>query len=283
MEQKENEVLTSETFKQRLTDFFESAENLQKSAIEGNLEEAWDDFQEKWTLLPMTEMVTIKGADNDWIDSMNHDITSPWAGFATVVLGGKATQKEAVVLTRHYCRVVKSFAEELLEEKRQEDFDMIATAEEAAVLLRVYNRSLERLGRKDMIIDFKINVRNSWPLFKGSENDFARVFQNLFTNAKKALEGKEGKKEISVVFDQDTDESELIISVTDNGPGVKPEQREEIFKRGVTYFKVKESKDTGKGIGLAFVKEAVEEHKGTIKVEDNEGGGAKFVINLPIK
>lgn len=283
MEEGETEKITKESFREKLNNFISAAEKLQRSAVGGETEKAWDEFEECWEKMPLFEMAKTVGASDDWVAAMNHDIITPWSAFAVVVWGNEANKTETESLSRHFCRVVKSFANELLGEKKDGEFDVLEVAEDAAVIIRANNKLAEQNGRTDQVINLDIKTKSSWPLFKGKEDDFARVFQNLFTNARKALYKKEGKKEISVVFDQAADGSELIISVADNGSGVKPEQREEIFKRGVSYFKLREDSRTGKGIGLAMVKEAVEEHKGNIKVGENEGGGAKFMISFPLK
>lgn len=72
------------------------------------------------------------------------------------------------------------------------------------------------------------------------------------------------------------------IIVEDNGPGVPPNMREAIFER----FRQVEGSATrryeGTGLGLAIVKEFVELHGGKIKVADTSGGGASFILEIPI-
>lgn len=65
------------------------------------------------------------------------------------------------------------------------------------------------------------------------------------------------------------------ISVSDTGPGVPAEKREEIFRPYIT------GRRTGAGLGLAITKRIVSELGGRIWVEDNEAGGARFVMRLP--
>jgi PAS domain S-box-containing protein len=69
------------------------------------------------------------------------------------------------------------------------------------------------------------------------------------------------------------------ISVEDNGIGVPAGQRDEVFqafKRLHAYHEV-----PGTGIGLAVVKRIVERHGGSVWVEDADGGGSRFVVELP--
>ena len=58
----------------------------------------------------------------------------------------------------------------------------------------------------------------------------------------------------------------------DTGPGVPAEMREQIFNPFVT------TKKTGVGLGLSIVSKIVDEHHGTIRLENSDGKGACFVI-----
>ena len=65
------------------------------------------------------------------------------------------------------------------------------------------------------------------------------------------------------------------IVVGDSGPGVPPEMRDRIFQLFMT------TKPTGTGVGLAVVKKILERHGGSIRLEDGDEPGARFVIELP--
>ncbi|MCB0332565.1 MAG: HAMP domain-containing protein [Bdellovibrionales bacterium] len=64
--------------------------------------------------------------------------------------------------------------------------------------------------------------------------------------------------------------------VSDNGPGVPDEEKDQIFQ---PYFT---RKDDGTGLGLAIVKSVISDHSGEIRVYNNETGGAKFIVELPL-
>jgi two-component system sensor histidine kinase HydH len=68
---------------------------------------------------------------------------------------------------------------------------------------------------------------------------------------------------------------ELIVEVRDHGPGVPAADRSRIFEPFHT------GRTRGTGLGLAVVRRVVEEHAGTIAVEDAPGGGAVFRVTLP--
>jgi signal transduction histidine kinase len=65
------------------------------------------------------------------------------------------------------------------------------------------------------------------------------------------------------------------VRLKDTGPGVPAEMREQIFNPFVT------TKKTGVGLGLSIVSKIVDEHQGTIRLENSDGKGACFVIFFP--
>jgi two-component system, NtrC family, nitrogen regulation sensor histidine kinase NtrY len=66
------------------------------------------------------------------------------------------------------------------------------------------------------------------------------------------------------------------ISVADSGEGVNQEAKERLF---LPYFSTKKR---GTGLGLAIVSRIVEDHHGSIRVEENRPVGARFVIEIPV-
>jgi two-component system sensor histidine kinase PilS (NtrC family) len=88
----------------------------------------------------------------------------------------------------------------------------------------------------------------------------------------------EGKERITITAHETKDpkDMEIIeISIRDNGPGVDDNKREHIFEPFYT------TRSDGTGLGLAIVKQTIEEHYGTITVDNAEKGGAVFTIALP--
>lgn len=69
---------------------------------------------------------------------------------------------------------------------------------------------------------------------------------------------------------------EAWIGVRDTGPGVPPEHRSEIFRPFYT------TKHQGTGLGLSISQRIVTEHGGSLRLEDTPGGGATFVVTLPL-
>jgi two-component system, OmpR family, sensor kinase len=72
------------------------------------------------------------------------------------------------------------------------------------------------------------------------------------------------------------------IAVEDRGPGVPPELRTRIFEPFARGRATDRAAGTGLGLGLAICRRIVDGHGGTIYVEDRLGGGARFVVRLPV-
>ncbi|MBX3190424.1 MAG: HAMP domain-containing histidine kinase [Labilithrix sp.] len=70
------------------------------------------------------------------------------------------------------------------------------------------------------------------------------------------------------------------ITVSDSGPGVRPEDRLRVFERGVRLGR--DAEIDGQGIGLSVVSEIALAHAGSVEVEDSALGGAAFVVELPV-
>jgi signal transduction histidine kinase len=110
----------------------------------------------------------------------------------------------------------------------------------------------------------------------GDRNRLTQVFSNLLTNAVKFTpEG--GKIEVRL----GADGSHLIVSVKDNGIGIKPEFLPSVFERFRQDASVT-TRNGGLGLGLAIVRQLVEMHGGSVRVE-SEGvdKGSEFTVELP--
>ena len=98
-----------------------------------------------------------------------------------------------------------------------------------------------------------------------------QLLRNIVDNAIKFT--KKGKIKISLY----KSEKEVIISVEDNGKGIKEELKKHIFEK---YVKSPES--DGQGIGLSVVKEIVNFHNWKIDFQSEEGKGTTFFITIPL-
>ena len=112
-----------------------------------------------------------------------------------------------------------------------------------------------------------------WPL-QGDATRLRQSFDNLLRNA---MEAQPGGGAIRVSAKRN--ENELIVDISDAGPGVPPERRAELFEFGKT------TKVGGNGIGLPLSQLIVESHGGSLVYEDRNGNGsgATFRVTLPLE
>ncbi|MBK7857165.1 MAG: PAS domain-containing protein [Archangiaceae bacterium] len=112
---------------------------------------------------------------------------------------------------------------------------------------------------------------------QASEPRIVQVLMNLLLNAKQAVQqvqrGSHHEIRVRVAAVRD----EALIEVTDTGPGIAPEVRENIFEPFVTTKPVGE----GSGLGLFVCRNLVAELKGKIEAESPSHGGARFRVRLP--
>jgi signal transduction histidine kinase len=111
------------------------------------------------------------------------------------------------------------------------------------------------------------------PELNADRDQVVQVVTNLVQNAQQALAGRaNGRVQVRLGREQD----KLVLRVTDNGPGIAAEMRGRLFEPYAT------TKAEGTGLGLAIVERIVVEHGGEITAGDAPGGGASFVVKLPL-
>ena len=108
-------------------------------------------------------------------------------------------------------------------------------------------------------------------------NRIKQIAFNLIGNSAKFL-GESGKIVISI--EEDLQNKQVIISFSDDGPGISKQQQEKLFQ--LFYRTPGASKFKGTGLGLYIVKTITELHGGSIAVESAEGEGTAFYISLPM-
>ena len=112
------------------------------------------------------------------------------------------------------------------------------------------------------------------PKIKVDINMMRQVLINLIQNAQDAMVNH--TKKPSIKINTNKYKNYLILSIEDNGPGFSLDILKKAFEPYVT------TKSHGTGLGLAIVKKIIEEHEGTIVVENIKSGGANINIQLPI-
>ncbi len=107
----------------------------------------------------------------------------------------------------------------------------------------------------------------------GDRNALARVVQNLLDNAL-----RHASTTVAVAL---TATDQAVLTVTDDGPGIPPDQRERVFDRFTRLDDARSRDAGGTGLGLAIVRDVVRQHGGDVGIED-AAPGARFVLRLPV-
>ncbi|NLC32731.1 MAG: HAMP domain-containing protein [Clostridiales bacterium] len=104
-----------------------------------------------------------------------------------------------------------------------------------------------------------------------------QVIYNLIDNAMKYTQDG-GLISLSVTREG----RDIILSVSDNGPGIKAENLPHVFDRFYRIDKARSRDSGGTGLGLSIVRQIITLHGGTIKATSEEGKGSTFIVALPI-
>ncbi|HBL77238.1 MAG: hypothetical protein A2W90_15525 [Bacteroidetes bacterium GWF2_42_66] len=135
------------------------------------------------------------------------------------------------------------------------------------------NKVAEDLKDEMKPYSLEINIPENMPLVKIDFGLMEQVLYNLLFNASQYAPAAS-----SIKLNVGHKNRELVIRITDRGPGFPGEALKDVFKK---FFRVDGSKTGGLGLGLSIVKGFVEAHKGSITVCNRKNGGAKFTIRIP--
>ncbi len=133
-------------------------------------------------------------------------------------------------------------------------------------------------------VEVRVDLPEALRSIQGDPHQLRQIFINLLTNAFEAMGGA-GIVELSAVA-VDGDEEPgpadatgptILITISDNGPGIRPEVMDRIFSPFFT------TKPQGSGLGLAIVRKIVDAHDGRIDVGERAGGGTVFRVSLPVR
>jgi signal transduction histidine kinase len=148
------------------------------------------------------------------------------------------------------------------------DFDLPTTLQNVATLVK------ERAQRHRIAL--KLEVPSKLGTIRADERKFKQIVLNLLSNAVKfAPDGG------AVVVAAKRDGKAIEVSVTDNGPGIAPEDQPAVFEEFRQVGPHSARKVEGTGLGLPLAKRFVELHGGELRVESTLGEGSTFRFTLP--
>jgi len=131
---------------------------------------------------------------------------------------------------------------------------------------------------RDEAMRYNIPVRTELaadlPNIVGDRVQLQQVTMNLIVNSIEAMKDVDGAREL-VIKSQRAEHEQILVSVSDTGPGFPPELAEQIFDPFFT------TKPHGTGMGLRICRSIIESHGGRLWAEAGAGRGATFHLNLP--
>ena len=212
---------------------------------------------------------------------LGHEINNPLAAIiAQATLMGrestdaKATQRIEAIrdAAERGARIVQSLMRSARRrEQRYEPLDIPAT-------IRL-GLDLAWQDRQPNWLDVQQDISPDLPKPYGDPDQIAHVIANLVSNAIQALEATDMPAPKCLSISAAMAENDLTIRVSDNGPGVPAELRARIFE---PFFTTKPP-EKGTGVGLALCRALVRAHGGSLTLEDTTGGGASFILRLPLQ
>jgi signal transduction histidine kinase len=122
-----------------------------------------------------------------------------------------------------------------------------------------------------------LEVGSDGAMVRGNPDRLRQIFLNLLLNSREAMPTG-GDITVRVESDavSDSRNPSVTITISDTGPGFNPDSLEHAFDAFFT------TKTLGTGLGLANVRQIVEEHGGTVSAGNREAGGAEIVVRFPV-
>lgn len=230
---------------------------------------------------------------HDVIGSIAHEIQNPLSGIALGVQwlssAIKTAQPTELVEERigrilRDCQRVQTLLQEFMDNAKIQKSSF-----NSQKWGQFFKHSIEnwrfRFRPKHGNLYFETYIEPNLPEIDVQSTRLQQLFDNLIKNASESLAQQGGTIALQVRMTspdmmpiQAHKQTNMIyITVTDNGPGMKPDVLEQIFKIRLTY-----NKQRGNGFGLLTCKRVVEDHHGQIRVTSQLGVGTTFHIYLPI-
>ncbi|HEY9899161.1 MAG TPA: hybrid sensor histidine kinase/response regulator [Pantanalinema sp.] len=218
----------------------------------------------------------------DFSSMLVHDLRSPLEGIGialNLLLAGQLPERDAkqlVQLARDQVLDLSRMIEDLMELHRAEAGLILAfESVNPRHLVADVVAECELLAQsKGLFLDWE--APEDLPTLLGDRRILKRVLTNIVGNALKFTQ--EGR--VSIRLSRAS--GALRFEVRDTGPGIPIQELARIFDK---YFHIQRRKDRpehGFGLGLAFCKLAVEEHRGVIRAESEIGKGSVFTVEIPL-
>ena len=233
------------------------------------------------TMQDITYLKEVDRVRNEVIHTVSHDLRSPLTsviGYTELISrAGSLNENQQEFLKRIQESVehITTLINDLLDLGSIEaGLDTRRELVQLDVLL-LYSLDMLQGQIKSKRIKVQANIAESLPALQANPIRLRQVLDNVVGNAIK-YSNKNGEVDVSIKAEGD----QVILQVTDNGPGIPARDQAHIFDK--FYRGQNMDKQQGSGLGLAIVKSIVDAHQGRIWVESTEGQGSTFFIVLPV-
>jgi PAS domain S-box-containing protein len=252
-----------------------------REAVLGSL---MDITERKYLERKVIEYEELSKMKSDLLATVSHELRTPLAtikGYSTMILDyfSKLTTEE----TQEYLKSIDNstdrlakLVDNLLETSRLDAGLLNIEKVPSSVVQLIHGVVAEAIIRDNQRHSITINSKKL-PRVDIDVKRIRQVLDNLIDNA---IKYSPASTEINISAEQQG--NELLISVTDHGPGIPPEELTNIFDRMYRIEQRVYSGADGMGLGLYICQRLVETHGGKIWVESQEGQGSSFKFTIPI-
>ncbi len=224
---------------------------------------------------------------HQFVDNVSHEFRTP----LTVIKEYVSIIKDGIVgpVAEEQSQML-AIVEDRADELNTMVDDMLDVSKLEAGMLGVYRKQCDAAEIIDRVrpsltskavvkkVDLQWDIQDDVPTLFCDPEKAARVIINLTINAIKFC-GQPGLVRLTVA--NDPDRPGAIIRVTDNGPGISPENQQAIFRRFKQLSESVRSSTKGFGLGLSIARELVTANLGEIMLDSEVGRGSTFSFTLP--
>jgi two-component system sensor histidine kinase KdpD len=200
-------------------------------------------------------------------DSVSHELKTPLAAMTAALQQPEPDCSELQQAARRLTRTV----DHLLDATRLES-GLLQPVREWCDPAELVREAIATSGLNDSAV--RINIAKNLPAISVDSRLIQQALGSLLSNAI-----AHGKSEQPIEVSAARDDSMLVISVADHGPGLAPGEENKVFEK---FYRGPQTRPGGLGLGLSIARQLVEVHGGQIIAQNQENGGARFSIRLPI-
>jgi len=205
--------------------------------------------------------------------SVGHELRNPLGVMSNAIYYLELVDADAAPEVREYLGILRrqvSLAEKIVADLL--DFTRQGQPQRRSIELRqLVDEQIARLG--GLPIEVVVDVAADLPRIWADQVQVGQVVFNLLTNAMQALEGRPGGR-IAIIAK--ATEGSVRLEVADNGKGIPEELHEKVFEPLFT------TRARGIGLGLAVSRRLARNNGGDLALDPPAGGGARFVLALPV-